>query len=366
MLEILFEETQLKFRPEKCLANRYSGYNCNKCISACPFQAIQVNGKLEVKRADCQNCGLCVSVCPVEAFSFASVAQLTNQVPKGGQVTLACQKSQMLDCFKFPCLGFLKEEMLLGLVLTCDRVMVIWDLARCRDCQAQAGQTIKDRLAKVSELAAALKKTAVLKIESEGIQQVSRREFFAFLKKQTKSTAVRVSVLPERGISQLRLGRYISPSRRLFLEAVQGTVTETTEIRMPGQDWSFGNFRVTSQCNGCGECTLFCVSGALQMDKQQNEIRLTHETARCLNCGLCIAKCKKRAIVQEDSLDLNQVLSSKNVLLKTFTAVSCTLCGRPVNSPDEISPSTLCDKCQNEFKHRLRSKETSLIKYEEV
>ena len=43
---------------------------CKKCITACPFDALEMQGKLAVlKVAECRACNACIKVCPFKAIS---------------------------------------------------------------------------------------------------------------------------------------------------------------------------------------------------------------------------------------------------------------------------------------------------------
>lgn len=46
---------------------------CEKCIEACPFEAITMNGRLAVIGAACSSCGACIDVCP-----FAAIGKIEN------------------------------------------------------------------------------------------------------------------------------------------------------------------------------------------------------------------------------------------------------------------------------------------------
>ena len=49
--------------PEKCRG-------CKKCIPACPFDALYMDGKLAVvKPEECRACNACVKACPFKAIS---------------------------------------------------------------------------------------------------------------------------------------------------------------------------------------------------------------------------------------------------------------------------------------------------------
>ncbi len=55
---------------------------CQKCIKACPFDAITMNERLAVIGAACTSCGACIEVCP-----FAAIEKL-DEAKKGVDITL--------------------------------------------------------------------------------------------------------------------------------------------------------------------------------------------------------------------------------------------------------------------------------------
>lgn len=62
-------DTPIVIDPEKCKG-------CKKCITACPFDALHMEGKLAVLKPDeCRACNACVKACPFKAISAT---------PKGG------------------------------------------------------------------------------------------------------------------------------------------------------------------------------------------------------------------------------------------------------------------------------------------
>ena len=53
---------------------------CQKCIKACPFNAITMEGKLAVIGPSCTSCGACVDVCPFNAIEKTEEAVHTADI----------------------------------------------------------------------------------------------------------------------------------------------------------------------------------------------------------------------------------------------------------------------------------------------
>jgi len=53
---------------------------CQKCIKACPFNAITMEGKLAVIGPSCTSCGACVEVCPFDAIEKTEEAMHTADI----------------------------------------------------------------------------------------------------------------------------------------------------------------------------------------------------------------------------------------------------------------------------------------------
>ena len=56
---------------------------CDKCISACPFGAIEKrDNKIQVNEFLCEGCGVCEIVCPAKAFLLTSSYEELNRLVK--------------------------------------------------------------------------------------------------------------------------------------------------------------------------------------------------------------------------------------------------------------------------------------------
>ena len=54
---------------------------CQKCVKACPFEAITMNEKLAVIGPNCTSCGACIDVCPFKAIEKVEDLKRESTLP---------------------------------------------------------------------------------------------------------------------------------------------------------------------------------------------------------------------------------------------------------------------------------------------
>ncbi|MFW6055514.1 MAG: 4Fe-4S binding protein, partial [Thermodesulfobacteriota bacterium] len=91
----LFSKDQLESDPQVALVSLARCVGCGKCVSTCPFGAIQLgedragNPKAEVIETVCQGCGLCCVTCPQSAIQLQHFTD--NQIL--AEVNALCQQA---------------------------------------------------------------------------------------------------------------------------------------------------------------------------------------------------------------------------------------------------------------------------------
>ncbi len=374
ILENVLQEPQIQFDSTKCRKTKYAEYVCNECIKVCPLQAIENSCPIEVNGEKCDACGLCAGICPGEAFYMVkpSYAQLAAEALENQEITFTCQRKQCLGAAAIPCLGYLPETLLLGFVLSCSRVRIIFDAKRCDGCSRKAGPLIEERLNWVKELAFRFGKAgAVLFDDGNRDEVISRGEFFALLKNRTRTLARQVPAPLSEDMPEERLNQKSLPaSRKLFLNMLRENVAKEDKaenalptpepVLVSGENWPFSQIQVKDSCSGCGDCTIFCPTGALRLEDRGEGQELLHTPAWCLNCRLCTAKCPRRAISKGDVLDLSVVLTGASTPLKSLGAATCARCGRPVNVTVPTQQAELCSLCEQESGLRVQAKKLML------
>jgi TorA maturation chaperone TorD/NAD-dependent dihydropyrimidine dehydrogenase PreA subunit len=105
-------------------------------------------------------------------------------------------------------------------------------------------------------------------------------------------------------------------------------------------------------CTLCGLCTGRCGTGALRIEEDATETRLTLYAARCVGCNLCTAICPQNVMTMIDGQPDRHTIAdpAENVrpalgqLLRSSPRLSCPRCGRPTVSRAEMD--AVCARVQ--------------------
>ncbi|NJK44085.1 MAG: 4Fe-4S binding protein [Pleurocapsa sp. SU_196_0] len=109
---------------ERCLVERNAVGGCDKCMQACPHDAVRIGSSVEILEGDCTGCGLCVQACPTGALEYDLVKTLGVLKQQGTQSANVAAEERVpcsLKCSKVPgdgstleCLGRVTPAMLLA------------------------------------------------------------------------------------------------------------------------------------------------------------------------------------------------------------------------------------------------------------
>lgn len=363
MLARYLEGFQVRFEQEKCLRVKYPAYACDKCAKSCQFEAITSSGRVEFNEDKCRGCGLCAGVCPTDAFSLSrpSYFQLMQEAFEKRNITLTCRHNPASGGPSLPCLGYLNTSMLLGFVLCCNSVRIFYSAQMCSGCRLQAGTLVEKRLNRVMKAASYLGMREVLSI-SGTVQEarISRRDFFSFFKNGVETLAHDVKK-PVSKDNEPGSGKKLVPvSRQHFLEMAGNSQIKLQVGTARGEDWPFAQYEISDQCDGCGNCILFCPTGALELKKFKGEYGITHTAFRCIRCGLCTANCLNQALRQKEFVDISVVAAGLTLLIKKLDRLLCARCGSPKSSGEQNREAEFCDLCEQEYLHRMQSKKLML------
>jgi ferredoxin len=141
-------------------------------------------------------------------------------------------------------------------------------------------------------------------------------------------------------------------SRRRFLRKVLGidTFGETVANLSPASDkvntssYKTISIRIDpSRCSACGQCSRFCLPGALKLTESDGSFSLRFLAAACIDCGLCSSVCPEGALELDETPPAEPGPLSAPVEVAAGPLGSCVLCHAPVA---EIVGHSRCFVCR--------------------
>ncbi|OOY99291.1 4Fe-4S binding protein [Solemya velum gill symbiont] len=327
------------YDPDICAHARAGREGCERCILACPADAIiSIGESVEVNPNLCQGGGVCASVCPTGAMRYAYPSpadtlrrvhlMLKKYLEAGGNdpVVLFASEADAMS------LGELQPNILLlvveelgsvGLevwlsalawgaqeVLLADGESVLRGIRLNLDEQMKIADSILHGMAYPANLIRFLGAEEIGKASGAKMPQISAAAFESFNEKRTM----------------------------LFLaidHLFQQSGSSLEMISLP-DDAAFGRIEVeSSACTLCMGCTSVCPVKALQAGN--DEPRLQFIEQNCVQCGLCESACPENAITLQTRLLTSVEKRRQLVTLHEEAPFLCCSCGKPFASKGMIS-----------------------------
>lgn len=300
-LNRLLAADAVQFKTGRCLRHRFRLSTCERCISACPHQAIAWTPE-GLKRDDiaCDGCHLCTACCPTGAFGaegFSAVA-LVRELEKPDQPVIGCNRGkEAKGHVHLPCLGLLADaELLLAIRLATGKAITL-NLSACCGC-SNLGITapVASAVNRQNSLGNGLPGEIRMVVDAESIQfeetSCSRRELFSLARRKAgEQVASMVHRLQENWGGQCYAQKALPLGRMLLLQVltlVDATTRNTVEQRL------FPAIVFADNCRQCTGCIGVCPTGALVPGKETGSI--TFLPHRCTACGLCSEFCSAGAV----------------------------------------------------------------------
>lgn len=326
--EDLPKEGKVLFLRDYCM--RLKGVECERCVVACPHDAITINENdtPEIDPKQCSTCGICFGICDAFTSNKATLIDLNRRVARiaaqGETVYFTCQENifpglePASSVIVLPCLACVPPE-LWALILTENiPVVIACDLSYCLDCEragdiaevlyTHAISTAEEwtgRKIKFSELIPEKENLVKDLTKPEGIE---RRNAFTnliddvadiasgkrrirnsevlqqFIERREKSrviTQLNISEIDE--LNQFAIGgktrKILLPKRRMLLEALHrdGSIAQNIPLYLAEIQ------KELSPEDYVRDFT--CPTGALSPDSEDGTPLL--EINFCIGCGLC-------------------------------------------------------------------------------
>ncbi len=307
---------------ERCLLEKNVVGGCDKCMQACPHEAISLGFRPELSEA-CTGCGLCVQVCPSAALEYDILKPLTSLKAQGTTHARATSTERLpcnLKCSKvagesatIDCLGRVTPAMILA--------SSAWgqDLTLLRgDCQTckLGGPTVPESLENVIAIAREYKKhleqpeisVAVLVSSTdsaprtEAAPAVSRRGAMQALARNTRDGTVRM--IPEKMIpgvdTKLQAPRI--PEEWVWRKKALRPTPSPEAL----QYWVIPS--INEDCIFCPVCQNVCPTEAIKREREIDGMwKINLETAACTGCNACVVSCPPSAMKLEPEIPFEQL-----------------------------------------------------------
>ena len=302
---------------------------CDRCVRACPVDAIHIEGNSIEMLDTCIKCGLCVEACPSECYSARDLAprrlydRIAGAAMSHERCYVTCTRS--IDRLPenneviLPCVGVVPAEVWAAIMADFANVYVYLPLGICDDCSTVTGEeAYSDAIGRAetwcgfglaleveeSELnhdvnRAWQRKEFVDHIVSSGERLLGRNPVVSAAQRVTQQIRAHSSQLDKIGrtldaavgtTNTKRQRRVLLDRRKLLMGMLQKhpDAAENIDLYEPVCD--------PDLCTLCGACEHVCPTRAIELTP---EGRWTVESSFCCQCGACFHVCPTHALEPE-------------------------------------------------------------------
>lgn len=319
------------YDPDICAHNRSGQAGCNRCIEACPAEAIvSVGERVEVDPNLCQGGGTCATVCPSGAMQYAypptidtaeRIRTLLHEYDRHGghdPTLLFVADEDAVGVPTLPAsvllvtveeLASAGHELWLAALAWGARRVILADGGsvppRSRHALDEQFRLARGLLAGLGYRPEALQLTGLEDIiaRCEAVDGLPPAAHFAAKGQKRQLVALAMEHF-----------RAHAPLKRDRLPLEQGA--------------PYGGVRVNAErCTLCMACTSVCPAGAISAGDDTPKL-VFHET-RCVQCGICRNACPESAIALEAGYLLDPELRRQGATLYEDPPFCCVSCGKP-------------------------------------
>lgn len=302
-----FRDAGLGWLSSRCLQSPPHPLDCDKCVNACPvnaitFQDAQNSSEVTIEVSDhCHGCMQCVPACPTEAIFSAEITALTSQQKAHKAIDLTCHRgaTQNSEWKRIHCLRSLGEDVLAELGASAFPESVTLHIPdNCKGCDAAPAKPIDDWMTSTG-LICRLNSVVAQTAYCPPHRSLNRRELLfgrlaaSFPNIPFDDTAPKARRLQRHASAAQTLGPHASPS--------------------------YSNLTLsTDSCVAHGVCSKVCPTQALA----EADGALWFDPSACINCGHCVAACPEKALTTSSGG------SGNIVALRQSEQATCHSCGR--------------------------------------
>jgi len=291
------------FAQDRCLRKRLTSCDCKECINVCTSDAISFRDHgISFDAGACSGCMLCAKACPNDAFVFLEFdpKSLCSSENNAELVVISCHKQSQIypEEQLVPCLGGITTEHLLAMNM-CGESPIAFNVSSCVDCQNNHGVTdFLHRLTWLKQTKGFLleRKYVVIKDQKEvtTLDQSSRRSFLLGLRESLSETiSAQFSFDTDSSKHAARTSRRIPARVKIKRHLMEKVASRDRQVLS-----SLINHRliISKACNVCPLCKGICPTGAIKIERTEQQKELTFDDTLCSGCGLCVSFCPQNAL----------------------------------------------------------------------
>jgi ferredoxin len=345
LLDAVFNLTDPRpnYTGDRCLVEKHSVGGCDKCMQACPHEAVTIGNTVEIND-NCTGCGLCVQACPTGALEYdllKPLATLKNQGIATASTRAGAEAdariSSVLKCSKVPgddptleCLGRVTPAMLLASTAWGQDLTLV--RGACHTCKL-GGPSVPDSVESVIQIATEYRKhlepnevrvallehqfemtssSAVISANTSAPRTaappkaVSRRDAISGLARNTRENAAKL--IPENPLPGFSTKLEVQPVPEEW-QWRRKALRPTPEASAL-QYWPVPS--VNEDCIFCPVCSNVCPTEAVHRERDESGLwKIQLEVSACTGCNACVLSCPPTAMKLEPEVvfeTLNQTL----------------------------------------------------------
>jgi len=345
------EQSVVQIHKRRCLTERTSRSQCDKCTKVCP------TGALSIKKTDfgltnlvfsgerCVACGACASICPSEAIIMkkpndamlhAKMRQTYSKNPDNNKylvfacARMAARHKAAHDAYvELPCLARLEESLLLefcSLAMNTSLQEIILVDGNCSTCKyKKCDELINLVVESTNELlwssssSVRIKRAQAFPHEltyttQKQAQADERRGFFSSFGTVPQDALVLTAsylskkegiIFSQKGVKDL-LKTFEAKDDDGKVAKRHERIVDALDKLNPDFEKKIKNRKFVhlevdpDKCSACGLCTLYCNEGGLVKSKIRRDSKegfyYEYSSSNCIACGLCADICDKKSI----------------------------------------------------------------------
>jgi ferredoxin len=113
--------------------------------------------------------------------------------------------------------------------------------------------------------------------------------------------------------------------------------------QIPADGLPFIQLSIDDRCNFCDMCSTFCPTGAIEKIKTIDDITITFNISKCVNCYPCYNLCPKNAMSSGDIADINRLIDDGRETLISRGMTECIKCEMPFL---DFEGKGVCRRCE--------------------